>query len=211
MHQILHEDPPLLSEAGGGLVGRVYDDVVLRALAKRPELRFPSAGEMRDALRAAAARAAESTRLTMERTVVQDRAIAPTGEDQAPAGSFDERLLIQHAPHGHARLVDALALYTPDAAEAPATRPPMADAGHAAPSTSHSLPPEIVNAAQHVLARRMGPVAGVLVKRAVDTSGDSRHVFLEHLLAALPVAQQAGLQTELQALLQPPQRTESGR
>ena len=211
MHQILNEDAPLLSEAGGGLVGRVYDDVVLRALAKRPDLRFSSAEEMRDALRDAAARAAESTRLTMEKTVVQDRAIAPTGGAQAPAGSFDERVLIQHTPHGHSRLVDALALYAPDAAETSAIASPFVDAGHAQASTSHSLPPEVVSAAQHVLARRLGPVAGALVKRAADTSGASRHAFVDHLLAALPLAQQAGLRAELQALLQPPQRTESGR
>ena len=218
MHQILHEDPPLLSEAGGGLVGRAYDDVILRALAKRPDLRFSSAEEMRDALRAAAQRAAESTRLTMEKTVVQDRANASAGEAQAPPDSFDERVLIQRTPHGHARLVDALALYAPeaDASGTHVDKPLLVDADGVqaarVATDGPSLPPEIVSAAQHVLARRLGPVAGVLVKRAADTSGGSRHAFVDHLLAALPVAhQQAGLRAELQALLQPPQRTELGR
>ena len=214
MHQILHEDPPLLSEAGGGLVGRAYDDVILRALAKRPDQRFSTAEEMRDALRAAAQRAAESTRLTMDKTVVQDRADASAGDMQAPPDSFDERVLIQRTPHGHARLVDALALYAPEAdASGPHAdvRPPEDTAASVATS-GPALPPEIVSAAQHVLARRLGPVAGVLVKRAADTSGGSRHAFVDHLLTALPVLhQQAGLRAELEALLQPPQRTELGR
>ena len=211
MHQILHEDPPLLSEAGGGLVGRAYDDVILRALAKRPDLRFSSAEEMRDALHAAAQRAAESTRLTMEKTVVQDRANASAGETQAPPDSFDERVLIQRTPHGHARLVDALALYVPEA-DANDPQPPPEDTAASVATGGPALAPEIVSAAQHVLARRLGPVAGVLVKRAADISGGSRHAFVDHLLAALPVAhQQAGLRAELQALLQPPQRTELGR
>jgi len=217
MHQILHEDPPLLSEAGGGLVGRAYDDVVLRALAKRPDLRFSSADEMRDALRAAAQRAAESTRLTMEKTVVQDRGGASAGDPHAPAESFDERVLIQRTPHGHARLVDALALYAPEAGagDGPADEPPLVDAGLAqavgAASSRTALTPEIVGAAQHALARRVGPVAGVIVKRAADSAGGSRHAFVDHLLAAVPAAQQAGLRAELEALLPPPQRTELGR
>ena len=214
MHQILHEDPPLLSEAGGGLVGRAYDDVILRALAKRPDLRFSTAEEMRDALRAAAQRAAESTRLTMDKTVVQDRADASAGDMQAPPDSFDERVLIQRTPHGHARLVDALALYAPeaDASDPHADVRPPEDTAASVATSGPALPPEIVSAAQHVLARRLGPVAGVLVKRAADTSGGSRHAFVDHLLTALPVLhQQAGLRAELEALLQPPQRTELGR
>ena len=58
MHQILNEEPPLLSEAGGGQVGRTYDELMTRALAKRADERFQSAEEMREALHAAASRAA---------------------------------------------------------------------------------------------------------------------------------------------------------
>ena len=208
MHQILHEDAPLLSEAGAGLVGRAYDDVVLRALAKRPDLRFSSAEEMREALRAAAQRAAESTRLTMEKTVVQDRANATIAEALAPPDVFDERVLIQRTPHGHARLVDASDLYAPEADAHPGK---PAQAAASGPPDGPTLPPEIVSAAQHVLARRLGPVAAVLVRRAADTAGGSRHAFVDHLLAALPAAQQPALRGELEALLQPPQRTELGR
>jgi hypothetical protein len=149
---------------------------------------------------------------------VQDRANASPGEAQAPLDAFDERVLIQRTPHGHARLVDALDLYAPeaDASDPHVDKPPLVDAdraqGASVAAGGPSLPPEIASAAQHVLARRLGPVAGVLVKRAADTSGGSHHAFVDHLIAALPVAhQQAGLRAELEALLQPPQRTEPGR
>ena len=74
MHQILHEDAPLLGPALGS-AGRAYDEVIQRALAKRAGERFASADEMREALRDAAARAADSTLLTVVRTLIQD---APT-------------------------------------------------------------------------------------------------------------------------------------
>lgn len=136
MHQILHEEPPLLSQASGGLVGRAYDEVILRALAKRADERFSTADEMRDALRAAAVQAAESTLATMVGTVVQDagrlNAGRPVGDESTPPGSAGERVPIDRAPvppiepmahvflsnaHGRAALVDARALYVPDAAE----------------------------------------------------------------------------------------------
>jgi serine/threonine protein kinase len=134
MHQILNEEPPLLSVAGGGLVGRAYDGVVSRALAKRADERFSSADEMRDALRAAALQAAESTLATMVGTVVQDAGglygSLPACAAPTPSRPAGERILAGSAlaypvepmarvvvgeARGQARLVDGLALYTPDA------------------------------------------------------------------------------------------------
>ena len=132
MHQILFEEPPLLSEAGGGLVGRVYDDLISRALAKRADERFASADDMRDALRAAASRAAEATLATVVKTVVQD-IVRPYGHIPArdgpmPPRSSGEWIPVEGAPaqpvepmarvvlreaHAQARLVDAFALYAP--------------------------------------------------------------------------------------------------
>jgi serine/threonine-protein kinase len=133
MHQILHEEAPLLSQASGGLVGRAYDEVILRALAKRADDRFSTADEMRDALRAAALQAAESPLPTVVKTLVQDAGrpygSVPAGDGPMPPCSADERILAERAPahpveptarvvvgeaRGQARLVDALALYTPD-------------------------------------------------------------------------------------------------
>ena len=125
MHQILHEEAPSLSEAAGGMVGRAYDDVVSRALAKRADERFSSAEEMRDALRAAALRAAESTLATVVKTVVQTTvrpgvpsadapAPRPSTDDEAPATRSVEPMVMREPPE-RAALVDALALYAPNA------------------------------------------------------------------------------------------------
>jgi eukaryotic-like serine/threonine-protein kinase len=134
MHQILNEEPPLLSDASGGSVGRTYDDVISRALAKRADERFSSADEMREALRAAALRAADSTLVTLIGTVVQDAASLygsmPAGDEPTLSRSAEERVLagralahpvepmarvVVGAARGQARLVDGLALYAPDA------------------------------------------------------------------------------------------------
>ncbi len=210
MHQILHEEPPSLGAAGVGPAARAFDDVIARALAKRPDDRFATAEEMRDALDAAAARAAEATLATVIGTVVQGAA--------HPHGGIDDRVLIQRAPayladsmlrvlprdaHARPALVDSMSLYAPEAAAPPpavhAEAPPLA------------LPPEAIAGAQHLLARRLGPLAGVIVKRAADAAGGSRPAFIESLLAGLPEAHRAAARAELEALLQPPQRTETGR
>jgi tRNA A-37 threonylcarbamoyl transferase component Bud32 len=228
MHQILHEEPPLLCEASGGSVGRAYDDVISRALAKRADERFSSADDMRDALRAAALRAADATLVTMIGTVVQDAGRpygTPAGDEPRPPRPADERIAVERAPahlvlravRGHAELVDALALYAPDANQRQALLEslPTADAqsmqatGTAA--GDQSLFPEMCNSVQHLLARRLGPVANVLVKRAADTAGASRSAFITNLLAEMPAPHRAEFRAELDALLPSLQRTELGR
>ena len=62
-----------------------------------------------------------------------------------------------------------------------------------------------------MLARRLGPVAGVLVKRAADSAGGSRPAFIASLLAEMPALDRAALRAELETLLVAPQRTGSGR
>ncbi len=67
MHQILHEDAPLLSEAGAGLVGRAYDAVQggprPRQARRRGASRAPTTCATR--LRTASAEAAASPLATM--------------------------------------------------------------------------------------------------------------------------------------------------
>ena len=222
MHQILHEEPPLLSEASGGLVGRAYDDVVARALAKQADARFASAEEMREALRVAASRAAESPLPTIVRTLVQEagrpHARAPGGDapvdpSRVPPGEPMPRVSYRDG-HAQVQLVDALALYSldgeppdavddhsPDADDTRALRAPGDDA----------LPPDACANVQHLLARRLGPIAGVLVKRAADAAGGSRSAFIASLLAQTPAPERAAWHAELEALLAAPQRAESGR
>ena len=131
MHQILNEEPPSLSQACGGVVGPAFDEVVARSLARRPEDRFRSAERMRDALRAAAIRAAESPLATVVRTVVRGAGLQAGGAPTL-ASLVEERM--QAGPAGPppgvvvsetratARLVDASALYTPEAGDDPPQR-----------------------------------------------------------------------------------------
>ena len=116
MHQILFEEPPLLSQAVGGGVGRAYDEVVARALARRADDRFASAQEMREALRAAAQRAAEATMATVVKTVVQTavRHGVPLPDAPVPRPAGAEPVVLQER-QARAALVDAHALYVPDA------------------------------------------------------------------------------------------------
>ena len=230
MHQILHEEPPLLSAAGGGVAGRAYDELIARALAKRPQDRFASAEEMRDALRAATWRAAEATTATVVKTMVQDTTFAQAGLPVAASarpGPADEGSLAQQAwPMGRGGLgerpglaarVDAFALYAPDA-DGPTPSfdsLPHADAdgprGTSAAASDQGLSDEAFATAQQLLARRLGPVATVIARRAADAAGRSRPVFMMNLLAETPADHRAALRAELQALLYPPQRTETGR
>ena len=224
MHQILNEEPALLSEAAGGVLGRAYDGVVARALAKRAGERFASADEMRAALRAAASRAAEATRLMMDKTVLQDAGRTSwgtlAGVPSAPACSDEELASIERAlaahhaaptarvvlDEAHAR-VDAFALYEPVSGETATCLDTSfrADADDDR-GPGAALPPAVCIAAQQLLSRRLGPVAGLLVKRAADAASGSPPAFIANLLADLPGPQRDALRVELEALLEPAQR-----
>ena len=106
--------------------------------------------------------------------------------------------------------VDAFALYVPDAgschaiADVPLRGPSDETSALALDTSVPSLTPEAFATAQHLLARRMGPVAGVLVRRAADAAGGSREVFIASLLAGAPAPQQEALRAELEAALASP-------
>ena len=219
MHQILHEEPPLLSDAGGGQVGRAYDAVVARALAKRADERFATAAEMRDALRAAALQAADSTLVTVVKTLVQDAGSPWAAEERvrverAPAHAVEPMAqMVVRGAQAHAALVDALALYTPDPGrrEALFDNTPPRHADGTRTSNEPLLAPEVFTGVQQLLTRLLGPVAGVIVRRAADTAGGSRPAFVMHVLAELPEPRRAAFRAELEALLSAPQRTDVGR
>jgi len=217
MHQILNEPAPLVSDASGGAVGRAYDEVVSRALARRPDDRFASADQMRDALRAAALQAADAPLVTVVATLVQDggrgRAGLPPGEswsalECAPMRAAQPmlRMVMSEAP-GQPRLVDAFALYTPGADARAASSDDVCDAdadrtlAAGAASNSLRLSVEIRAAAQQLLTQHLGPRAGGLAERAAALSGGSRPAFFANLLAALPVPCPAALRSQLETLL----------
>ena len=217
MHQILNEPAPSVSDASGGVVARAYDEVVSRALARRPDDRFASAGQMRDVLRAAAQQAADAPLVTVVATLVQDggrgRAGLPPGE---PWNALERATLRAAQPmprmvmaeaSGQPRLVDAFALYTPGADARAAFSEDVCDAdadrtlAAGAASSSPRLSAETCAAAQQLLMERLGPSAAGLAERAAALSGGSRPAFFANLLAALPVPCPAALRSQLEALL----------
>ena len=224
MHQILHEDPPRLGDVGAGTAGRAFDDVVARALAKRPEDRFASTDDMRAALRDAAARAAESPLGTVVGTMVGTVVRTVVPGPAAPASGADDEVMIQPIvrvamgdTRPPARLVDPMSLYGPGADDRPESLDGVphrdADATHATSVAPRmpGLPPELCASVQHLLARRFGPLAGVLVKRAVDVADGSREAFIVSLLAEIPAPHPDTLRAELETALAAPQRAGSGR
>jgi eukaryotic-like serine/threonine-protein kinase len=217
MHQILNEPAPSVSDASGGVVARAYDDVVSRALARRPDDRFASAEEMRDALRDAALQAADAPLVTVVATLVQDGGRARASVPQGEPWSAHERAIpraaqpmpcmdMSEAP-GQPRLVDAFALYTPGADARAAFSNDVCDAdaertlAAGPPSGGLRLSAEVCAPAQRLLTQHLGPPAGGLAERAAALSAGSRPAFLTNLLAALPVPCPAELRSQLEALL----------
>ena len=210
MHQILHEAPPRLSAASPAGVGRAFDEVVARALAKRPGDRFASADEMRDAIRTAALGVAEATSVTVVRTLVQDADEPIVSHPVAPPpASGDDRVVIARLPEPMARmvmqdarvqrqLVDAGSLY---AAEAPPP-PALGAAGLAGlVASAPVLSDQECTDIQRLLARQVGPLASTIVRRAADAAGGSRAAFIVNVLVDVPAVQRPVLREALEALL----------
>jgi len=210
MHQILNEEPPRLSAASPAGVGRAFDDLVARALAKRPGDRFASADDMRDALRAASARLAEATSVTVVRTLVQgaDTSLASrpqipeprAGEDRVVIARMPEpmpRVVMQEA-RVQPQLVDAGSLYAAEAAP-----PPAAGAAGLAGlvASAPALSDQQRAAVQRLLARQVGPLAGSIVRRADAAAGGSRAAFIVNVLVDVPAVQRPVLREALEALL----------
>ena len=217
MHQILNEPAPSVSDASGGMVARAYDEVVSRALARRPDDRFTSADEMRDALRDAALQAADAPLVTVVATLVQGGGRGQAGVPQGqPWGAAESaimpgaqpmpRMVLSEAP-GQPRLVDAFALYTPGAEARAAFSQDVceadADRTLAAAPASHNLglSAELCAAAQQLLTQRLGSGANGLAERAAALSRGSRAAFFGNLLAALPAPCPPALRSQLEALL----------
>jgi predicted Ser/Thr protein kinase len=204
--QLLHDEAP-------DLTGRVPDPlaaVVRRALAKRPEDRFPSAAAMAAALRYATA--AEATVMAPQRPPSEAAKAAPAETPAMASGAIDEavlatlrrrlarhlgpiaKVLVDSAAH-RAPSVEALCAMLAERIDSPEERrdflrearrecrahapgvaaerlPAAGDSGLTTASGAAApaaLAPAIVELAQSELARIIGPIARLLVRRAAPT------------------------------------------
>jgi serine/threonine-protein kinase len=196
-HRLLHEAPPDICARGAG-VSAAMKSVLDRALAKSPNERFTSAAEMAAALQSVVAGSpATAGNVLADHTIIVPRADAAATElsgifDMGVRGTL-ERLLARHVgpiarylvQNAVTRSEDMEALCTSLARhiESPAEREafrtaalrhlqsPTNGASHD-PGVPPAITPEELEQAQKELARYIGPMARVLVRRdaAVATS-----------------------------------------
>jgi serine/threonine protein kinase len=289
MYKILNEDPPPPSVVTKGMRPASYDAVVARAIAKKPDDRYPDAQAMRAALqalsRAPATPGAKATVIlpiphegqlpgstsAVSPSVASPRDTVPPRRDPlasgtsasnashpgsashashsghtshsgtgASIGSWDpaelqrlERALATHVGpmarvmvrdaarthHDTTSLATEVARHIPEETKrqqfieqargrsqiTPVGSPlasgatPVPHPAPHAPSAA-ALSEDFKTQVGHIITRKMGPIARVMVKRAADASGGSRDQFVHLLLEALPEADRWAVQGEINKL-----------
>jgi eukaryotic-like serine/threonine-protein kinase len=146
MYKVCYETPVPPSVVCSDPSLERFDSIVLRAMAKRPEDRFSSAGQFRDALLHAHAQPVSPS--VSEETIIRHSPVAPVGRDSHDGSS------------GHAGARSATSKSTAGQAASTATLEAagwnMAELGRL----------------EQQMARFIGPVARVLVRRAASESQD---------------------------------------
>jgi serine/threonine protein kinase len=158
MHDVCYHDPPPPSSVDPHRRWPQYDAVVARALEKLPSARFPSAAAFRAAILAEYAQPLNST--------LSDATIIPASRRPAADGG---------------------PLSQPRSTPLPGSTPVAASTASAGtstpPPTGWSAP--VLAGVEIELARFVGPVARVMVRRAAQTHKDI-HALTSALLDALP-------------------------
>lgn len=155
MYQVVHEQPVLPSQFAGSTRPAYYDAIVATALAKQPDQRYPTAAQFRSALLAASA---EPVRAAVSEETIIMEVVRPVDLTPSAAGSGVQRAT---SPSGAGTLRSGTA-----------TAPP---AGWDASTLAQ---------VESTLARYVGPVAKVLVRRAAQECVDLvtlRTKLAEHL------------------------------
>jgi len=239
MYKILNESPPPPSTLEPHDRPAFYDELVAKAMAKKPEDRYPDAASFRAAVLAAANRPVTAS--VAESTLIMEPVKAHTGPQDGPHGSsgsgykspwttaapsdWDPAVLtrIEVALAGHvgpvarvlvrraarqcsdeAALRAALAHHVGDSAararfigQGTSGSGASSDATRLAPSTTPpdksvpggKLDEAWVDQVHHLLARYIGPIAKIVVKKALAKSSD-REQFLTAVSESLPTPAQ---------------------
>lgn len=155
-YKICHEQPPLPSEADPGRCTTQFDAVAMKALAKKPQERYQNAHAFREAM--LGAYAAPVSPAVSEETIINEL-IRPSGRHEPSQPSHSS----SPSPPSHptpSRPSQASGSF-PDPAQPPAkTVPP--------PGWEAAVLKQI----EHQLARVVGPVAKVMVKRGATNTTD---------------------------------------
>jgi serine/threonine-protein kinase len=181
-YKVCYETPPTPSQVDPERISAKYDGVVMHAITKKPEARFATAQAFRAALLAAYAAPVSPT--VSEETVITE--IVPTTikiEPTSPSGQSGPSKPSDSSP-------------TP----ARTTQPPP------------GWDPELLKAVQAHLARFVGPVAKVMIKRAglQTTELDALYGILAESLATEEERRQF-LATRAQLSGAPPPRAQPGQ
>ena len=170
MYKTLHEQPAPPSSIEGAADAARFDAVVMRALAKSPAERHPSAAAFREALVALAAQPIHAT--VSEETLVMAPMRAASPSPGLSTGGLSGGLSggVRGAVSGAAP-----AGVAGDASVAPGT----------APTRLSTWDPEVLAGVEARLSRHLGPVARVLVRRAAAATEDVA-ALVDRLAADLP-------------------------
>jgi serine/threonine-protein kinase len=141
-YRVVHEAPVLPSAVEGSGCDTTFDSVLAVALAKDPKQRYPSAAAFRQALTATVRGAISAT--VSDATVIK----VPPRAAAAP-----------------------LAAGTPAPSPSRASAPPPSTAGQSASTPTH-WEPSVLAEVEHTLARHVGPLAAVLVRRTARDCTD---------------------------------------
>jgi serine/threonine-protein kinase len=158
MYRVVHEAPQPPSAVAGADRPPWYDAIVARALAKDPAQRFPSAAAFKQALATAIGHAFDET--AWERTLLR----APPRPAPAAAAPAASTAGGTGSAHGAER--------SHRAANPASGSDSGSSGGGAATAAPTGWDPALLAQAQTALARYLGPLAGVVVRRAARDCHD---------------------------------------
>lgn len=153
MYKVVHEAPPVPSQVDGTSRSGRFDAIVARALAKQPQDRYAHAAAFREAVTGALGQPAPPS-------------VSPEAVHALPAAwnfAPTERIATSHVVPAPAPL--------PARAAAPSTAPAAPPTGGTGPAPAH-WDPVILAQVEATLARHVGPLAAVLVRRAARDCRD---------------------------------------
>jgi serine/threonine-protein kinase len=160
-YKICHEQPALPSEADPGRCTTQFDAVAMKALAKKPEERYQNGHAFRDAI--LAAHAAPVSAAVSEETIIN--------EVIRPSGQLDSSLPSQ-PPHAS----------SPPSQSHPTPSLPSGSTPDPSNPAAKTIPPPgwdpaVLRQIEQQLARLLGPVAKVMVRRDATATTDVSRLY----------------------------------